>query len=417
VLNNVIGASRASDHTCTDLGLHARSARVRLVALVLASTLLLTACSDDEEAAAAAPAQPPAPVVKSLVIEPRSLPNRIELTGRVAPFRISEVRARTDGLVREVAYEEGSQVEEGDLLFRIDSRIVQAAADEAEARLESARAQAANARTGADRVERLIDQNAISRQAYDDAIEASEAADAAVVQAEATLESARVSLGFAEVKAPIPGRAGRALVREGSLVSAAQATPLVTLRRTDQVYVNLAESATDLLAIRDRIRSGDIRVADESNVAVELLDDDGTALDLAGRIDFYDQTVDERTGTVTLRAVFPNPDGQLLPGQLVDTAILAGERPDAIAVPQPAVLLAAQGAAVMVVQDGTVSRRPVTLGPMVDGDWLIEDGLQAGDEIVLDNLQTLSDGASVRLARLQDETTEPEAMPAPTAER
>ena len=210
MLNDIIGAYRASactpDRLRTGLALRTRPLHVPLAALVLASSLVLAACSDEEQAAAAAPAQRPAPVVKSLVLEPRSLPNRIELTGRVAPFRISEVRARTDGLVREVAYEEGSQVEEGELLFRIDSRIVQAAADEAEARLGSARAQAANARTGADRAESLIDQNAISQQAYDDAIEASEAADAAVVQAEATLESARVSLGFAEI--------GRASCRE-----------------------------------------------------------------------------------------------------------------------------------------------------------------------------------------------------------
>lgn len=386
------------------LPVRTRRAGIALAALALT---LPAGCADD--AGSAPPAAAPPPLVRTLVVEPRAVVNRIELLGRVEPFRVSEVRARTDGLVREVVYEEGDEVAEGDVLFRIDPRIVQAQADETAARLRSARAAADGARNVADRAERLIGQNAISRQDYDDANQGVQSAEAAVVQAEAALEGARIALGFAEVRAPIAGIAGRAQVREGALVSAAQATLLVTLRRTDRVYVNLAESATDLIAIRDRIRAGDIDLPDADDVAVELLADDGSPRGVTGRIDFLDQTVDESTGTVTLRAVFPNPDGLLLPGQLVDTAILAGTRPAAIVVPQPAVQLSAGGAAVMVVESGTARRRPVTLGQMLDGGWLIESGLEPGDEIALDHLQGLADGAPVRLARLEAGAGEGEA--------
>ncbi len=361
--------------------------------------VLLVGC--DGEADPAPPLAPPPPVVRTLVVEPQSVANRVELIGRVEPFRTSEVRARTDGLVEEVVYEEGSDVRERDVLFRIDPRTVQAEADQAEARLQSARSAADNARSVADRSERLIGQNAISQQDYDASLEAAQSTEAAVVQAEAALRAARIALGFAEVRAPIAGRAGRAQVREGSLVSAAEGTLLVTLRRTDRVYVNLAESATDLLAIRAQIVAGDIELADPNAVAVELVGDDGEPLGITGRIDFLDQSVDEETGTVSLRAVFPNPDGLLLPGQLVDTVVLAGERPDALVVPQPAVLLGADSAAVMLAADGTAVRRPVELGPMVDGGWIVRSGLEAGDEVVLDHLQRLADGAPVRLARLE----------------
>ena len=363
------------------------------------SLLLLGGCSDDSQAES--PPAPPPPLVETLVVEPRAVPNRIELLGRVEPFRVSEVRARTDGLVEEVVYEEGSDVEAGDVLFRIDPRVVQASVDEAEARLRSARVAADNAQKAADRAEELIGQNVISRQEYDDAREGLQSANAAVAQTEAALQSSRISLGYAEVKAPIKGRAGRAQVREGSLVSASQATLLVTLRRTDQVYVNLAESATDLLAVRARIRAGDIDLPDADDVAVELLDDEGKPRGITGRIDFLDQTVDEETGTVTLRAVLPNPDGLLLPGQLVDTAILAGELSAAMLVPQAAVQLGTGDAALMVVEDGKVRRQPVELGKMLGGEWLILSGLEPGDEIALDNLQKLADGAPVRLARLE----------------
>tara|TARA_R110002072_G_scaffold15856_8_gene62702 strand:+ start:2791 stop:3945 length:1155 start_codon:yes stop_codon:yes gene_type:complete len=380
---------------------------MRYLAGLLAS-ILLVSCATEEDA----PAPQPIPV-KTITIASEAIPNVIELPGRVEPVREAEVRARVTGIVQERLYEEGTDVAAGQPLFRIDPRELRASSAQIEASLDRARATAANARAVVDRYRPLVEENAISGQEYDAAVAASREAAANVAQIRAQLESASLQLGYTTVRAPIAGRAGRALVTEGALVSQAEGTMMTQIEQISPVYVSFAQSASEVLAIRRAIAAGELDLGEDDRVEVRLTFTDGTEYPIPGYIDFLAFSVDEDTGTVELRAEFPNPTGLLLPGEFIRAQIYAGQVTSGIAVPQRAVTVNENGGSVFVMnREGLAELRPVKLGAMVDGRWVIESGLRPGDVVIVSNLQKIRPGASVTRA---DTKTGRPARPQPAA--
>ena len=304
----------------------------------LAACLLLSACSSGE-----APPEQQAIPVKTITVSSKAVPNVIELPGRVEPVRVAEVRARVTGIVQEQLYEEGTDVSAGQPLFRIDPRELRASYAQTQAALNRARATAANARAVVERYRPLVDENAISGQEYDAALAASREAEANVAQIRAQLESASLQLGYTTVRAPIAGRAGRAQVTEGALVSQAEGTLMTRIEQISPVYVSFAQAASEVLKLRRAIAAGDIDLDENDRVEVRLTFTDGTEYPVPGYIDFLAFSVDEQTGTVELRAEFPNPQRLLLPGEFVRAQIYAGEVQNGLTVPQRAVTLTEEG--------------------------------------------------------------------------
>lgn len=363
----------------------------RIPAATLSAALcLLAACS------AEAPPERPPPEVRVVEVEPHAVANRVEVPGRVQAVRTAEVRARVDGIVQRRLYDEGSDVEEGRELFLIDRRELRASLTAAEAALARAEANQANAAQDVARYEGLVAEQAISEQEYDAAVARLRTAEADVAQMRAQVEAARLDLGHTTVVAPISGRAGRAQVTEGALVSASAATLLTTIEQLDTVYVNFSQSSADLLRVRREISAGTLSLPESRRYEVTLVLEDGSIYDHVGLIDFFDLSVDLQTGTMAVRAEFPNPDRILLPGQFVRARIEAGQLSSAVLVPQRAVQLTAQGARVYVVDDdGLVATQPIAVGSLHEGDWIVEDGLAAGDRVIVDGLQKIRPGQAV----------------------
>ena len=360
----------------------------------LAACLLLSACSSGE-----APPEQQAIPVKTITVSSKAVPNVIELPGRVEPVRVAEVRARVTGIVQEQLYEEGTDVSAGQPLFRIDPRELRASYAQTQAALNRARATAANARAVVERYRPLVDENAISGQEYDAALAASREAEANVAQIRAQLESASLQLGYTTVRAPIAGRAGRAQVTEGALVSQAEGTLMTRIEQISPVYVSFAQAASEVLKLRRAIAAGDIDLDENDRVEVRLTFTDGTEYPVPGYIDFLAFSVDEQTGTVELRAEFPNPQRLLLPGEFVRAQIYAGEVQNGLTVPQRAVTLTEEGGTVFVVdREGMAAIRPIKLGAMVDGSWIVESGLRPGDLVITSNLQKIRPGVPVKVS-------------------
>ncbi|NVD44731.1 efflux RND transporter periplasmic adaptor subunit [Qipengyuania atrilutea] len=374
----------------------------------LAAALLLAGCSQPEEQA------PPQEVpVRVVTVTAQAVPNVIELPGRVEPVRTAEVRARVTGIVQERLYEEGTDVREGQPLFRIDPRELRASYNQTEAALTRARATAANARAVVERYRPLVAEDAISGQEYDAAVAAAREAEANVAQIRAQLDAASLQLGYTTVRAPIAGRAGRAQITEGALVSQAEGTLLTTIEQISPVYVSFAQAASEVLRLRRAITAGEIDLDENDQVEVRLTFSDGTEYPVPGYIDFLAFSVDQETGTVELRAEFPNPQRLLLPGEFVRAQIYAGEVQNGLTVPQRAVSLTEEGGTVFVVNDGQAVVRQVTLGAMVNGNWIVESGLEAGDRVIVSNLQKVRPGAPVKIMRTPT-GQRPAASPAPT---
>ena len=360
----------------------------------LAACLFLSACSSGE-----APPEQQAIPVKTITVSSKAVPNVIELPGRVEPVRVAEVRARVTGIVQEQLYEEGTDVSAGQPLFRIDPRELRASYAQTQAALNRARATAANARAVVERYRPLVDENAISGQEYDAALAASREAEANVAQIRAQLESASLQLGYTTVRAPIAGRAGRAQVTEGALVSQAEGTLMTRIEQISPVYVSFAQAASEVLKLRRAIAAGDIDLDENDRVEVRLTFTDGTEYPIPGYIDFLAFSVDEQTGTVELRAEFPNPQRLLLPGEFVRAQIYAGEVQNGLTVPQRAVTLTEEGGTVFVVErEGMAAIRPIELGAMVDGSWIVESGLRPGDVVITSNLQKIRPGVPVKVS-------------------
>lgn len=353
--------------------------------------IMLMACSAAEEQAV-----PAAIPVQTITVASTPVPNVIELPGRVEAVRSAEVRARVTGIVQRQLYEEGTNVRAGQPLFRIDPAELRASYAQTEASLQRARATAANAAAVVERYRPLVSENAISRQEYDAAVAASREASANVAEIQAQLRSASLQLGYTTVRAPISGRAGRASITEGALVSQAEGTLMTRVEQRSPVYVSFSQSADEILAVRRGIMSGEIDLAEEDRVEVRLTLADGTPYGIPGYINFLGFSVAESTGTVELRAQFPNPGDLLLPGEFVRAQIFAGQLSNGILVPQRAVSLSENGSSVMVIDDeGIAQARPVELGAMTDGNWIITQGLRPGDVVITSNLQQVRPGLPV----------------------
>lgn len=377
----------------------AASARHRFVApravvSLCVASMVLAACGQGAAPPPAAPPAPPPPEVGVVTVASSAVNLVTELPGRTEPFRVAQVRARVAGIVQQRLFTEGSDVRAEQPLFRLDDAPLQAALASAQAALARAEASAFQAKAQADRAGPLFEAKAISEQELVNAQAAAQQTRAEVAAAQAALQSARINLGYASVSAPIAGRIGRALVTEGALVGQGEATPMALVQQIDPIYVNFTQPAADVLRLRAAIQSGALRSAGGKDAAqVRLSLEDGSAYPLPGRLLFSDLSVDPSTGQITLRAEVPNPRGQLLPGLYVRVRLEQAQAPSAVLLPQQAVSRGAQGDSVRVVgADGNVSVRPVKIGSAREGQWVVLDGLEPGEQVMVDGFQKLRGG-------------------------
>jgi len=371
------------------------------------AVLLVAACSPSAPPDAA----PPPPEVRVIIVAAEPIVDVIELPGRLQAVRTSEVRARVDGIVQRRLYTEGTDVREGQPLFAIDPRELRARMGAAQASLAKAEATAANATQDVNRYKGLVAQQALSQQEYDAAVARLRTAEADVAQRRAELAAVRLSLGYTTVTAPISGRAGRAEVTEGALVSGGAATLLTRIEQIDPIYANFSQSSSDVLALRARIASGALTAPTTRAVPVRLVLEDGTPYGFIGKLNFVDLAFDEATGTAALRAEFPNPQRTLVPGQFVRVRVEAGVQKQGLRVPQRAVTVTPTGANVMVVgAKDVVEARPVKLGALEGDSWIIQSGLQPGERVIIDGLQKAAPGKPVKPVMA---SATPPAAPAP----
>jgi membrane fusion protein, multidrug efflux system len=398
---------------------HRERVRARFTARLLAllTVACLAACgAKTDNAAPAAGGKPggggpPPPEVGVITAQPRPVGLVTELPGRLEASRVAQVRARAAGIVQKRLFVEGSDVRAGQPLFRIDPSTYQAAVAAAQATLARAQAGLTQATAQAERYKPLVEANAISKQEYINAVAAEKTAAADVAAARANLQTSQISLGYASVSAPISGRIGRALVTEGALVGQGEATPLAVIQQIDPMFVNFTQSTTELLALRRAVESGKFRRADRADSAsVQIVLEDGTVYGMRGKLLFSDLSVDPTSGQITLRAEVPNPRGFLLPGMYVRVRLEQAETPTGIVVPQQAVQRGSTGDSVMVVAaDGTVAPRPVKVGSAQGNDWVILEGLKAGEMVMVDGFQKLRGNAPVKPVPWQTPGASPSA--------
>ncbi|WP_336512218.1 efflux RND transporter periplasmic adaptor subunit [Stutzerimonas stutzeri] len=356
-----------------------KSASAALMSL-LAMAVFLAGCQ--EEAAPPAQQKPRVGIV-TLQAEPFAVTT--DLPGRTQAYRIAEVRPQVNGIIQKRLFAEGSDVKAGQQLYQIDASVY-------EATLKSAQASVASSKSLSDRYAELVKDQAVSRQAYDEA-------RAASLQAEAELERARIDVRYTKVLAPISGRIGRSAVTEGALVSNGQAQELATIQQLDPIYVDVTQPARDLLALRRDLAEGRLQKAGENAARVTLKLEDGSDYSHEGKLEFSEVTVDSGTGSVTLRAVFPNPDKILLPGMFVHAQLVAGLKSEAILVPQQGVTRNTKGepTAMVVNAENKVELRPIKTERAVGNRWLVGEGLQAGDRVITEGLQFIQPGVEVEV--------------------
>ncbi|MFL6630148.1 MAG: efflux RND transporter periplasmic adaptor subunit [Vitreoscilla sp.] len=361
-------------------------------ASVLAALVALAACSDK----APPPGPPPAPEVGVVTVVPKTLDVPTELPGRVEAARVAQVRARVTGIVQKRLFAEGSDVKAGELLFQIDPAPYRAALDSARAALAKAQANEQQATGLLNRYKPLREANAISQQDFVNATSAAAQAGADIAAAKAAVQTAQLNLDYASVTAPISGRIGQALVTEGALVSATEATQLALVQQVDQVYVNFSQPVSDITKLRRAFASGKSKSLG-LGIPVRIVLDDGSVLPQPGKLLFSDLTVDPTSGQVNVRAKLPNPDGALLPGMYVRGRIAQEQVDSAVLLPQQAVQRTTSNDTVMVVGgDGKPSVRPVKLGGNENGNWIVLDGLKPGEQVVVDGFQKIRPGGSVK---------------------
>ncbi|MDR3509143.1 MAG: efflux RND transporter periplasmic adaptor subunit [Caulobacteraceae bacterium] len=323
-----------------------------------------------------------------------------ELTGRTSAFRVSDVRPQVGGLIQKRLFQEGAYVRAGQPLYQIDPATYRASLQSAQASLAQAKAALTTAKLKADRYKELIALNAISRQDNDDA-QATYLQDVANVAAQqAAVDQARINLEYTRVLAPISGRIGKSSVTEGALVTASQTTALATIQDLDQIYVDVTQSASDLLKLKRALTGG--ALGQPTSAEVKLTLDDGSPYPTPGRLAFSDVTVDEGTGSVILRAVFPNPGGVLLPGLFVRATVSTGVASSGILIPQAAVSRDPKGqATVYLVGAGDKAEaRVITVGQTVGDKWLVTDGLKPGDRVIVEGLQKVRPGGELKPAAI-----------------
>jgi membrane fusion protein (multidrug efflux system) len=365
------------------------------LATAITAAALLSACGKDPK-----PAPPVVPEVAILTMATTNVALNIALPGRTAPFLLAEVRARVDGIVQERRFTEGADVRKGEPLYLIDPAPYRAAVKSAEAELQRAQATLASNVSQLNRNRVLVKENAVSKQEFETAEAAQLEAAADVAAAKAALEVARINLGYTTVTAPIAGRSSVSAVTQGAYVQGSAATLMTTIQQIDPMYVDLQQSSSEGLALRREIAAGRVRMEGTDAAKLSLQLEDGSTYSRNGTLAFSGVTVDQATGSVTLRARFPNPDKLLLPGMFVRASVSQGVRQGVMRVPATAVTRTAQGTAtVMVVgQDNKVALRTVRTGALVDGFWLVDDGLKAGERVIVSGVQKLRPGTVVKVA-------------------
>jgi membrane fusion protein (multidrug efflux system) len=367
--------------------------------LMLAGALLLTGCQEEDGQAKAQEAPPPAEV-SVVTLQPQPVEIITTLPGRASPYQIAEVRPQVTGILQERLFREGADVKKGEPLYQIDPAVYRAAYETAKAELAQAEATRVSANNRARRNEELIRTNAVSRAAYDDAVAALGEASAAVEARKAALASAKINLDYTTVTAPISGRIGRSAFTAGALVTANQPETLTTIHQLDPIYVDVTQSSAQLLELRRALADGRYQRVDPNRAEVELMLEDGTTYSHPGTLEFQDVQVSESTGAVTLRALFPNPNGVILPGMFVRAEIKAGVDPQGILVPQRAVSRDPKGRAttLVVLPDNKVEQRILTTDRTVGDQWLVSDGVKAGDRVIVEGIQKVRPGAVVQVA-------------------
>lgn len=351
--------------------------RARLAPMLAGAALLsLAACGGADK-----PATPPPPEVGYVTVSESSVPMTIELPARTSAYEMSDVRPQVSGIIRKRTFTEGALVHKGQSLYQIDPSQYQAAVAQARANLANAQATATAAKTKADRYKPLAAMQAVAQQDYTDALAASQEAAAAVQQYRAALQSAQINLGYTNVPAPITGRIGRSLYTVGALVTQSQTDPLAQIQRLDPIYVDIQQSSSDELALRRSLAKGGVVPA---SAEVRLKLDDGSDYGLTGTVEFAEATVDPNTGTVTMRARFPNPNGLLLPGMFVRAEFAQAINPHAILVPQTGVAHDPKGNAtvLLVGPNNKVVQKTVTATRTQGAFWVVTDGLNPGDKVI-----------------------------------
>jgi membrane fusion protein (multidrug efflux system) len=359
--------------------------------------LLLTGCGSggDPQGGGGRGGQRGPATVGFVVVQQGSAPIQQELPGRVAAYQVSDVRPQVSGVILKRLFDEGSIVRQGQTLYQIDPSIYAAQQAQAAANLQSARASAVAARTKASRYKPLADMEAIAKQDYTDALAAARQADAAVAQNSAALRAAQVNMRFTRVPAPITGRISLSNVTEGALVTANQADPLATITRLDPIYVDIQQSAADLLNLRQALAQGG---AVPASAQVRLKLPDGSIYGYTGTVEFSQVIVDQGTGTVTIRARFPNPQSILLPGMYVTAQFAQAVQTSAILVPQPAITRNPQGnATLFVVGPGNRAvQRTVRADRTIGTNWVVTGGLAPGEKVITQGTANLKDGAQIK---------------------
>lgn len=356
----------------------------------LALTLLLTGCAKKDSNQG-----PPKPEAGFIVLAPQTASLDIELSGRTTAYETSEVRPQVSGLILARRFTEGSIVKQGETLYEIDPSLYRASAAEARANLANAEANRAAAEARASRYKPLVEIEAVSKQDYTDAVAQARQAAAQVEQTRAAVKTAQINLAFTRVPAPITGRVGRSLVTTGALVTNGQAEPLTTISRLDPINVDIQQSSADLVALRNRLAAGGPM---PSGASVELVLEDGSIYSQRGRVEFTEPLVDPTTGTVTLRARFPNPQNLLLPGMFVRARFSQATLQNVILVPQQAVSRTPRGEAtvLLVGPDNKAVQRPIRADRTIGDKWLVTEGLAAGDKVIVEGLSRIRPGQVIR---------------------
>lgn len=380
---------------------------------IIVGSLMLAACGKQKGAGGAM--QGGTPEVSVMVVKPERVALTTELAGRTSAYFVAEVRPQVGGIIQKRLFTEGSDVKAGEALYQIDPAMYQAAYAGAKANLGRSEANIISVRLKAERYKELVDINAVSRQEYDDASAALKQAEADVEAGKAALEIARINLAYSTVTAPISGRIGRSSVTVGALVSASQATALATIQQLDQVYVDVTRSSAEMMLLKQALASGRLRSAGAGQSRVRLLLENGAPYPLEGSLKFSEVTVDQTTGSITLRTVFPNPKHTLLPGMYVRAIIEEGVNDQAILVPQQGVTRNGKGDPTALVVDGSdkVELRVLRVERSIGDKWLVSDGLKTGDRVILEGLQKVRPGIQVKAVPFG---SKPDATPAAAAQ-
>lgn len=364
-------------------------------AVALAAACFLAGC---QNSGAKAPGQAGPPEVAVMGMKFERVAITTELPGRTSAYLVAEVRPQVGGIIQKRFFTEGSDVKAGDVLYQIDPATYQAAWDSAKAQLARAEANIATARVRAERYKELVEIKAVSRQEFDDATAALKQAEADIEGGKAAVETARINLAYTRVTAPIAGRIGKSSVTVGALVMAGQGMPLATIQQIDPVYVDVTQSSAVLLKLQKGMASGALKRDNANRAKVKLILEDGTPYPLEGTLQFQDVTVDPSTGSYILRIVFPNPKRTLLPGMFVRAVLEEGVSEKAILVPQQGVSRDPKGNpfALIVDAEGKVQQRMLALIRTIGDKWLVSDGLAPGDRVIVEGMQRVRPGASVK---------------------